>query len=125
MSTKAAEYFDQYWKHASVLRNWFVAYGVGSLAVIITHKEIFNKNNNLKIFIFLICVGVLSQIILTLINKIIHWCIYLGEEDPGVKDRFWYKASARISSCFWIDVIVDFLTTILYVSAFYQLVINF
>ena len=42
------EYFDQYWKHASVLRNWFVAYGIGALALAIYNGGLFSKDRKQK-----------------------------------------------------------------------------
>ena len=48
-------YFNQYWRHSSVLRNWFVAYGIGALVLVI-HKNgaFFATSNQKRLFVLFI-----------------------------------------------------------------------
>ncbi|NVL89546.1 MAG: hypothetical protein HWN69_00930 [Desulfobacterales bacterium] len=111
-------YFDQYWKHSSVLRNWFVAYGIGALALAIYNKGIFFSNpEDKKVFVSLIVWGISLQVLLTFLNKVIHWFVYYGKNLIEFQTTWRYKISYKISKCFIIDIIVDFCTMILYARA--------
>lgn len=118
-------YFDQYWKHASVLRNWFVAYGIGALALVIHNNGLFFKDTeSKKLFVTFIVLGISLQIILTFINKIIHWFIYYGKNSAEFQKTKKYKMSDKISRCFGIDIAADILTILLYASAIIVFVLN-
>ena len=54
--------------------------------------------------------GVGLQILVTLVNRNISWFLYYGEDDTSFKAGNTYIYANKISSCFWIDVIVDLLT---------------
>ena len=43
-SSNAKDYFEQYWRYCSSLRNWFVAYGIGGCILFLSDKsELFQK----------------------------------------------------------------------------------
>jgi len=52
----------------------------------------------------------MAQILLTGLNKWIHWCIYWGNEDEDFSKSNWHKVSEKLSSCFFIDLVIDLVT---------------
>jgi len=118
-------YFNQYWRHSSVLRNWFVAYGIGALVLVI-HKNgaFFATSNQKRLFVLFIVVAISLQVILTFLNKLVHWFIYCGENLKAYQETRRYKWSDKISECFLIDIAVDVLTIICYAGAFIVFVCN-
>jgi hypothetical protein len=69
--------------------------------------------------------GVAFQIILAMLNKWIHWCIYWGKEKADFQKSRLYKFAERVSAWFWIDVSIDLLSFIAFgiatVCVFYSL----
>ena len=122
---EAKGYFEQYWKHASLLRNWFVAYGIGALALVIHNNASFFENTkSKKLFVGLILFGISLQIILTFINKIIHWYIYCGKNLAEFQETKRYEISDKISEYFGIDIAADILTIVSYAGALVVFVVN-
>ena len=112
-------YFEQYWKHSSVLRNWFVAYGIGALVLVVYNNGTFFKDPQKRIvFLVSIVIGISLQILLTFVNKVIHWFLYYGKNMAIFQKTRRYKWSYSISECFLVDIIVDVLTMACYVCAF-------
>lgn len=106
-------YFEQYWRYCSSLRNWFVAYGIGGCVLFLSDKarmfgQVSPKSKVVILIAFII--GVVSQIVLAFINKIIHWYIYWGSEDEEFAKTWRYKVSGYLSECFWIDILADVIT---------------
>ena len=71
-------------------------------------EQIGKKEKSLVLIFFV--VGVVSQIVLAFINKVIHWYIYWGSEDEEFVKKLRYKVSDYLSECFWIDVVTDLIT---------------
>ncbi|MHC4173501.1 MAG: hypothetical protein ACYST5_11240, partial [Planctomycetota bacterium] len=112
-------FFEQYWKHASALRNWFVVYGVGGIAMIFTKPELFNQIENkikLRIAIFFL-VAVFAQILLALLNKWIHWYIYAGAVDEEFRCTKRYEKAASLSERAWIDGVADLTSIVSFLYA--------
>lgn len=111
------EYFDQYWRHASVLRYWFVGFGVGALALLVSTPTLFEGYEILKKwFVVPLFIGVALQISLTFLNKIIHWVMYRGLSDSEYvnKNKKLYDNCIKLSDSFRIDFYCDLLTMTLY-----------
>ena len=118
-------YFNQYWRHSSVLRNWFVAYGIGALALVIyKNGEFFATSNQKRLFVLFIVLAISLQVILTFLNKLVHWFIYCGKNLKAYQTTKRYRWSDKISECFLIDIAVDVLTIICYAGAFIVFVRN-
>ena len=111
---EALGYFDQYWKHSTALRNWFVVYGVGALALVVTHDSLFPQITAKKILIGSIIVGIALQILLALLNKIVHWYVFWGKNLKKFQDTKCYRKCKWISEKFEIDITIDVLTIIAY-----------
>lgn len=120
--------FKHYSYYSSILRNWFIVYGIGGLIFIANQRELFNgleKTEKSMVLGFLMW-GVIIQICLALLNKIIHWFVYWSEDIEPEKKRLnlfghiynaLYIASEKICSWFWIDIIIDITTLILFFVA--------
>ena len=116
----AKEYFEQYWRYCTAVRNWLVAFGIGCCVLLISEKDgIFREVSIQKKIdiIFWLIVGVIIQILLALLNKYIHWCVYWGMEDKNFRKSWWHKTAWKVSSCFWIDVLIDLSTIIVFTVA--------
>jgi len=126
-SLNAKDYFEQYWRYCSSLRNWFVAYGIGGCVLFMSDKaQIFQTlslNTKATVIISFI-IGVAAQVILAFINKWIHWCVYWGEEDSNFRCSRWNKYAEALSSCFIIDLVVDLITLIAFAVATITLIIG-
>lgn len=112
-NSSAKDYFEQYWRYCSSLRNWFVAYGIGGCVLFISDKaQIFQKLSiNVKATVVIsFIIGVAAQVILAFLNKWIHWCIYRGEDDEDFSKGRWCKYAESLSSCFLIDLVIDLIT---------------
>ncbi|MFH1061945.1 MAG: hypothetical protein V1747_03550 [Candidatus Omnitrophota bacterium] len=123
-NSSAQEYFDQYWKHASVLRNWFVAYGIGALALVVGGKEFFNSLVDKQLFVGAIAIAISTQVLLTFLNKIVHWNVYAGRADEQLQPTSCYIWSNEIIQKFWIDVVADSVTLLAYIIAFAIFMMN-
>lgn len=98
---------------------------IGGAVLFISKTDLFAKfpPSTKKIIIFAFLLGVLVQVLLAFWNKMGHWFIYRGEDDPFYKSRkiykFWYKAT----EWFWIDMSVDIVTFFSFIFAAYKLII--
>lgn len=122
-SFKAKEYFEQYWRYSAAVRNWFVAFGIGCCVLLMSEnagfKEV-SKENKANIVRCLLA-GVICQILLALLNKYVHWCVYWGKENKEFGKSEIYQKAWRISTWFWIDVVADLLTVIVFGIAIHQM----
>lgn len=118
-------YFEQYWRHASALRNWFIAYGIGGAILFVSKADVFAEfpacTKQIIIIAFLLGVGV--QSLLAFWNKVVHWYIYYGEDEPSYKSTNTYKFWDKVSECFWIDILIDMITVCSFVFATCKLII--
>jgi len=111
------DFFEQYWRHASALRNWLVAFGVGGCMLLLTDKtDVFALSPLwLKILVlFFLMLGTMIQIVLALINKYLHWHLYYGTEETGHQNTKSYKISLKLSKKVWIDQVTDIITMVCY-----------
>ncbi len=117
-------YFEQYWRYASALRNWFVAYGIGGAILFISKADLFAKFSpgTKKIIVIAFLLGVLVQVLLAFWNKMGHWFIYRGGDDPSYRSRKIYKFWDKATEWFWIDMSVDIVTFFSFLFATYKLI---
>ena len=117
---EAKEYFEQYWRYTAALRNWLVVYGIGGCVLLVRERTgIFKsicKETVASIFLWFI-LGVGAQILLVLLNKYIHWCVYWGMEDKEFRDRDIHKCARAVSRKIKIDFYIDLFTLIAFVYA--------
>lgn len=119
-SLGAKEYFEQYWRYCAAVRNWLVGFGVGSCILLVSEKSgIFKdvsheKKGNILIWLM---IGIVVQIVLALVNKYIHWCVYWGMESKEFRKSIWYRAANRVSRWFLIDVCADVFSIVAFIIA--------
>lgn len=110
MSNVAAEYFKIYEEYSKVLRTWFVAYGIGAPALILTNQSIsqaIKASGDSKCIASFFLAGVSLQIVITVVNKVANWGLYYGEIEEDFQKTRSYKIAARMAAQFWIDIVVD------------------
>ncbi len=100
-------YWEPYNARATILRNWFMAYGIGSLAAILTsdnlrHQVVASAEFRPIVGFFLI--GVAIQIILSLIYKHVMSYLYITTEPNERFVNFTHKI--------WPDLTADLVTLI-------------
>jgi len=100
--------FTQYAKHADVLRNWFVAYGIGGLVLFLSSKSSFEAipKKCLSMIAFWFIVGVASQVLLAFINKIYNFILYHKATSSSVTSDL----KKNILMFFTIDLPLDLIT---------------
>ena len=75
MTDNVSSIYDQYWRHASTLRGWFIAYGIGALVIVMSNKAVFDslKPDNIKSLATWFIAGVAIQVVLAYFNKIYNY----------------------------------------------------
>lgn len=120
--------FDDYWRYSATLRNWLIAYGAGGLVFVTQHQLLADENRQTLAMWTAGCflAGVALQVFLVFANKLISYGTYKktkrnedSQHDPGehVKPSRSQIIADKISSCFWIDVVIDILTMLAFASA--------
>lgn len=116
MGRKEDEHFDMYWKYATHLRNWFIAYGIGGVILFVKYAKVFaSLTSDIKreiVGCFLLGIGL--QVLIAFINKTTQWVIYSKYAD---KESLTYKFFDWLSNQFWIDVAIDVATFISFAYA--------
>ena len=115
-----AEFFERSCYFASQLRNWYIAYGVGGILLLARTTEVTLKDRATPARLFL--AGLAAQVLLALVNKVITYYVYRGT--PPGRDTAWkrylvwvYKTSVSLCDAFWIDIVTDSATFLLYAGA--------
>ena len=81
-----SENFEPYSEFARTLRTWFVGYGVGAPALVLTQAELRQRLANagdLPTLGAFFLSGVFLQVLLTLIYKTAMWELYMVEIHPA------------------------------------------
>ena len=80
LTLKPEDYKEAYRIHATALRNWFVVYGIGGPALLLSNDSVFKKAQDTGITetiggCFLL--GAACQVVLSLIDKYADWVCYV------------------------------------------------
>ena len=129
-STAGEGYYTVYEEYSKTLRTWFVAYGIGAPVLLLNNDElrravIASGVTTSRALLFLTGVGL--QVALAAVNKAVAWILYAeADEQAARRDgdspvaRKWYQRfAARISAQFWIDLLVDIVTGVVFVVGTY------
>jgi hypothetical protein len=113
-------YYRAYEEYSKVLRTWLVAYGIGAPVLLFTNDHLSDavRKSSLAAYIawfFLIGVGL--QVLLAAVNKNVMWMLYWGEKWPELDAQPLYRAAAWLSFQYWIDVLTDVGTIVLFGAA--------
>lgn len=116
-------HFGQYWRYATHLRNWFIAFGVGGLLVLTRSDAVFGSPSvNLAasrparlLAIAFLLLGIVSQVILAFVNKVSTWYVYQSYfvDEEGLRHR----AARALSNALWPDILLDLVTIGLFTAA--------
>lgn len=116
----AHAYFESYAEYNRVLRSWFVAFGIGGLAMFLVEEKLrdaLTGSGQARVVITLFLTGVALQILITGLNKYANWYCYAGEDDPSYQRTAAYRFWSGIAREFIIDVVVDVATTVCFFMA--------
>ena len=131
MTDQYSDHFDRaYAEYNRVLRNWFVAFGVGVPGALLLSPEtkaiLADAESGSLAMIFLLA-GSGLQILLALFNKYVAWSNDLIEYR-----KFYPRESARpigkfvsslasLTERIWIDIVIDVVTTFLFLVSLFLL----
>jgi hypothetical protein len=120
MATKAEEYLNAYGEHSKVLRTWLVAYGIGAPVVLVTNESVsraMKSSGRATVIAIAFLIGVALQVILATLNKVSMFALYYGEENSSYKTSHSFRFAYWFSESFWIDVLVDVATLVMFMIA--------
>jgi hypothetical protein len=104
------DYYASYSSYLTVLRAWFVAYGIGGPVLFLTQERISKAiagSGYARAVVYLFISGVALQILIALINKWANWFMF-GLSDSTRRRRHVFCAFVHwLTRQFWIDVVCD------------------
>jgi hypothetical protein len=121
--SSAAEFYAVYDHYSKLLRTWLVAYGIGGPVLLLSSDTVLAKvssSGSAKSIAVLFLIGVALQVLLATTNKTVMWICYYGEMYPKYRAKKRYKCCEWISEQFWIDLIVDIASMVLFGLATYE-----
>ncbi len=110
-------FYEAYAGFARNLRIWFIAYGVGGPVVFLTNEaagQALLASGPDRRIAYTVLAGVGLQILLALLYKTAMWYLYLGELDDSRKSWMLYKVSEWLSDSYWIELVSDAATLVLF-----------
>ncbi len=116
----AGAYFDSYAEYNRILRSWFVAFGIGGLAMFLvedTLRDALIRSGAARQVVVLFLAGVALQILVAGLNKYANWYCYAGEDDAAYQRTAAYRFWSGIARQFIIDVLVDIATAVCFFAA--------
>src|SRR5882672_1047079 len=107
-------YYQEYSEYAKNIRLWFVAYGVGGPALILTQPALYDsiwRSGSIDTIAIVYLLGVVVQIVTALIYKAASWNLHITLELGKGSAARWAKAVER---WYWIDAVADLTTFTLF-----------
>jgi len=117
-------YFESYAEYNRILRSWFVAFGIGGLAMFLVEEKLRTaliQSGQARTVIGLFLSGVALQIFIAGLNKYANWYCYAGEDDKAYRSTRAYRFWSGIAHEFIIDVTVDVATAVCFFAAIFTL----
>ena len=118
-------YLSAYHGYATTLRTWLVGYGIGCPAIILTQEPLREvvwaaSWNGLLTLLFL--AGVLSQVVLAVVNKSVNWHLYYHyyrkeRAIPTAGTKIEETRLYRFSNWFPFDLILDTVSILCFVAS--------
>jgi hypothetical protein len=113
-------YFESYKEFAWRFRLWLVTYGAGIPVITLANKDIFERIIDSRygyIAMIFVLFGVGIQIFITWVFKTCMWyCDRQAKGELSEKSRR-FRSAVWITENYWIEIILDFLTLVLYGSS--------
>jgi hypothetical protein len=104
------EYYHAYAEFAKTLRTWFIAYGIGAPALVLSNKDLWNVvkgSGKLTYIAVLFLLGVTFQVIEAFIYKTAMWHLYVGESDEDHVKTWWYAMADKVSESYKLELFFD------------------
>ena len=127
-TTDSEGYYKVYEEHMKTLRAWFVAYGVGGPVLFVTQQhfaETLVGSGAITFIAYLFLLGVVLQVIIAALNKWVSWYLYYCSEHSSANTGKIYKIVKNISEMFWIDIVFDIGTLVLFAWATIKVMLVF
>jgi hypothetical protein len=119
-------FFAPYSDFAKALRTWFIAYGIGAPAFVLSNESVSKRvlaSGCAREIAYLFLAGVTLQIIETLLYKAAMWQLYAGELDPHHKRTRRHSAAEFVSNSFALELSIDLGTLALFATATIKLLL--
>ena len=113
-------FFQPYSEFSKNLRTWFLAYGIGAPALLLSNQTAWSavkQGGQLRVVAALFLIGVALQIAEALLYKHAMWHLYFAELDARHKASSWYKAADWLSNAYSLEIVIDLGTVALFVAA--------
>jgi hypothetical protein len=106
-------FFQPYSEFAKILRTWYIAYGAGALALLLTNdsiREALKEAGHLYDVALALLLGVAVQVVYALLYKHAMWHLFCAELDESHRDSLWFKASDLLSESHAFELTGDLVT---------------
>lgn len=116
---KAETFYESFSYSASSLKQWLITFGIGVIALFISNLDVFENITlfwRLAVFILIIA-SLLLQVIITFINKISQYYLYLHESGYLSENSRKYRWAYDTACKFYLDCIFDVLSISFYIIA--------
>jgi hypothetical protein len=117
MAMESEGYYKVYEEYSKVLRTWLVAYGIGAPVLLFTNDhlaEVIRRSHAATEIASFFLIGVGLQVLLAAVNKNVMWMLYWGAKHRGLQEKLWHRAAAIVSRQFWIDILIDLSSLVLF-----------
>ena len=101
VNSEADAYAAAYRQHATTLRSWLVAYGVGGPAVFLTNdklRDALKASENLKWIGWTFLLGVAIQVPMSFVDKYSDWICYQRCQNPA-----WPRTYPSQFAAWWVN----------------------
>src|SRR5713101_3254259 len=122
-SKKEDDLFFDYSQFAKVLRTWFVAYGIGGPVLLLSNEVVRGKIANSGMARYILgafLLGVLSQVVITFLNKCALWFCFMAERHPARRKQWTFRPANWFAYDFWTDFGCDLFSVLMFGWATYQ-----
>ncbi len=117
MNSEWGEAFDRY---ESMLRTWFVAYGIGGPVLIMTQDSLRTRlvaAPRGKLIVILFLLGLACQVIESFLYKMTNWYRYYRDAVHDAEPHRRYRFSDWVYHHYCVDIIFDLLTIGMFAAA--------
>lgn len=119
----ANHHLKLYEEYNKSLRTWFLSFGIGAVVLLISNADLaakFAKSPEKTSVVTLFLIGCAIQVAIAFVNKVCSWCMYNGDLNEEFTATRYYKIADAVNSWFWLDVLLDLATIILFGVAIYK-----
>ncbi len=124
VSRATPAYFESYAEYNRILRSWFVAFGAGGLALFLVEDPLraaLIASGQARTVMLLFLAGAAAQVTVAFLNKYASWYAYAGENDAAFRKSRRYRFWSWLTRQFWIDISLDILAGISFMTAIWIL----